>query len=187
MHIILEGPDNSGKTTLANHMMGCVKNLIVHHPGGRPAHEEAELACVNEQLQMLKSDCPALVLDRITPISQSVYADDGDNYIRGIRLTRMLNTHPVVVYCRPSNDRLMSFENFTWRAGETEEHKQRIITNQHEYIRRYDTIMGLIPHITYDFDCPTSKHILSKLVSGLQGDPAAMVWYNESLRMKGNR
>ena len=150
MKIILEGPDNAGKTTLAYSILGEDRSLYFH-PGGPPASIEAEHACIREQEVLFKM--PRLIHDRVTCISQQVYnSDEPLDQDRHAAMLRLFRLGALLIYCRPPSDRLMSFEKFTWRDGETEEHKQKIIQRQHEFIRRYDELMEALPCVHYDFD-----------------------------------
>jgi hypothetical protein len=147
LKIILEGPDNAGKTTLANTLIREVPSLVYHHPGGRPADAGAEMACMTDQQSRL-ARFEQILMDRCTAISQQVYSpDDARTQMRRTWLA-WAAVHPVlVVYCRPSTDWLMSFENFTWREGETDEFKQEIVDKQHVFIQRYDELMTTVPHV----------------------------------------
>lgn len=169
MKVILEGPDNSGKTTLANTIKG---DHIYFHPGGPPENATAEVLCTNQQAHMLGVENGSIVMDRCTPISQLVYSPDRTMDVsRWARLEAYKRIGILFVYCRPSTDALMSFEHFTWRDGETEEHKQKIIRGQHAFIQRYDEVMLKIPHVHYDFGSGIEAvHLQSRLLQALNGD-----------------
>ena len=178
MKIILEGVDNSGKTTLANHILKEVRSATYHHPGGKPEHWPAEQACCVQQLQLLNID--NVILDRITPISQQIYnPDPGSDLTRIKYIAEMRFKGAVFIYCRPSTDRLMRVDEFTWREGESEEHKQKIIRNQHRFIDAYDRVMGSIPHITYDYENPDSVIVLHKIIQAMQGDQSSANWIDQ--------
>lgn len=178
MRIILEGPDNAGKTTLAQLICQQAKALRYYHPGGKPAgiREETEF-CIH-QIALLSTD--GILMDRCTPISQQVYnPDPALNLTRNKYLAEMRFKDPLFIYCRPSTDRLMRTDLFTWRDGESEEHKQKIIEGQHTFIGRYDEIMGRIPHIAYDFESPSARIIITKLVAACHGSKADADWFTE--------
>lgn len=178
MRIILEGPDNAGKTTLASRIMKAAPGVEYHHPGGKPDNWDHEKACILEQLGWLDSE--SIIVDRITSISQQVYNPDlRYEQMRDEALQQMMLKKPVIIYCRPSTDRLMRFNDFTWREGESEEHKQKIIRNQHIFIERYDKIMRNVPCISYDFDDQANANVITKqLQSALLGNQAAISWFN---------
>jgi hypothetical protein len=59
----------------------------------------------------------------------------------------------------------MSFEKFTWRDEETEEHKKKIISKQHIFIERYEKVMTVVPHILYDYEDEMSSAWLRKMLA----------------------
>ena len=178
MKLILEGPDNAGKTTLAQKLVNAQCSVHYRHAGGKPNGLREETDCCINQIAQLNLE--GVLLDRITPISQQVYnPDPGLQLTRNKYLAEIRFKNPVFIYCRPSNDRLMRTEAFTWREGESEEHKQKIIQNQHTFIERYDQIMARIPHVAYDFEDPTSTVIFNQLVKAFRGDKAAEKWFTD--------
>lgn len=183
MKIVLEGPDNAGKTTLAQKLCMQAKGLRYYHPGGKPAgiREETEFCIL--QVAMLNVD--GVLMDRCTPISQQVYnPDPAMDMVRNKYLAEMRYKNPVFIYCRPSTDRLMRVEDLTWREGESEEHKQKIILNQHTFIDRYDQIMQRVPHIAYDFESPMADVIVAKLIAAAQGSESDEQWFNNLLNYR---
>jgi GTPase SAR1 family protein len=151
MRIILEGPDNAGKTTLANRIKHALGPRVDYfHPGGKPDDLEAEALCIEVQLDTLRASS-SIIMDRCTPISQVVYNPDPELVgWRDHMWQRYLELDIVLIYCRPSTDRLLRVQDLTWREGETEEHKQKIIANQHTFVQRYDAIMQGKPNLSYE-------------------------------------
>lgn len=187
MRIILEGPDNAGKTTLANgikHIMGPLVEYF--HPGGKPADLEAEGECIETQLEALERSS-AIIMDRCTPISQRVY--NPDPQLEGWRehmWQRYVDLGVVVIYCRPSTDKLLRVQDLTWREGETEEHKQKIITNQNLFVQRYDQLMQRIPNVCYDFEDEThAKIIFDRMHQALSGHGPAVEWFYNLINLRG--
>jgi hypothetical protein len=73
----------------------------------------------------------------------------------------------------------MRFNDFTWREGESEEHKQKIIRNQHVFIERYDNIMAKIPCISYDFDDHLhAGAIITQVCKAMLGNKTADAWFD---------
>jgi cytidylate kinase len=184
MNIVLEGPDNGGKSTLAqklaNEMRGGVR---YHHPGGKPASMREETQCAINQIAMLGND--NLIMDRCTPISQQVYNPDPSlHLLRNKWLAEMRFKDPVFIYCRPSTDRLMRVHDLTWRDDETEEHKQKIINGQHDFISRYDEIMAKIPHVCYDFESSNAEIICTKALAALRGSQADKQWFYDLMNYR---
>lgn len=180
MRVILEGPDNSGKTSLAHHLLKGVANLTYFHPGGAPDSDAAEDVCLTEQQARLEI-MDSLVLDRVTAISQRVYSPNiARDAVRELALGKLLRlADTVVIYCRPPNERLMDTASFTWRQEETEEHRQKIVTRQHEFVTRYDELMQRVPCVTYDYtDVAHADIVRVKLVQALQDRSDAVMWFN---------
>lgn len=187
MRFILEGPDNAGKTSLANsikHVLG--PRVDYFHPGGKPADIEAEGHCVEEQLEALMGST-AIIMDRCTPISQTVYNPDSQlNDWRLHMWKRYEELDVVVIYCRPSTDKLLRVQDLTWRDGETEEHKQKIIQNQHAFVQRYDHLMQKIPNLSYDYeDVAHATIIRDKMIQALEGQKSAVMWFFNLINLRG--
>lgn len=150
MSIILEGPDNAGKTTLAMDLRKLCSDVVYHHSGGRPTIEEIG-PCLEEQLNLSKR--LDVLIDRVTSISEQVYRPGmfGNVYYQS-KIRGMLNAeHCVVIYCRPPTDRLVSQESIEFRDEENEETRSRILENLHSTVEKYDALMTSIPHIPYDY------------------------------------
>lgn len=178
MRLILEGPDNAGKTTLANTLRQSLPNLLYHHPGGRPADHLEEMLCLDDQLDKM-SKHTHILMDRCTAISQQVYSPNKTLQIgRDMNLTDMINAGVTFVYCRPSTDWLMSFENFTWRDGETEEFKKEIIAKQHIYIKRYDELMQWVPHLYYDYRSEEAGDMVEHLMKAISNNHDSIDFLN---------
>lgn len=176
MRLLIEGPDNAGKTTLA-HFVHENSRSFYHHPGGKPSNVEEEYKCLEDQ-QHLMMNSNFIIMDRCTGISQRVY-NPSDEYdtVRKVYTDNLISLGAVVVYARPSFDRLMRVDELTWRDGEDEAHKQKIIRNQGTFIQRYDEIMAKIPCITYDFEDETiSRIVRTKLVGAMNGSMPDLNW-----------
>jgi adenylate kinase family enzyme len=163
MSLVLEGADNSGKTTLAKDLRQLNPKLKYFHSGSAPRDADHESMCLLHQYE--KCAQPNMIIDRVTCISQQVYGNRIFEHTLMQELDKLLRIGTIIIYCRPSTDRLMSFEKFTWRDEESEEYKQQVIKNQHEYIDRYDKVMASIPHIMYDFDEETPAAWLRQMFS----------------------
>lgn len=143
--IVLEGADNSGKSSLANRFSG----IPVYTAGPAPKDEDEENKCLMEQLDRASTKC---VQDRLTCISQQVYGNRLFDSKLGSILVDIIKMSPViVVYCRPPDRVLMDFSTHSVKSYDTEEHIKKIIDNQHTYIERYDALMSTIPHMLYDW------------------------------------
>lgn len=146
--IVLEGMDNTGKTTLANKL-----SFPVIHPGPAPLTLVEETKCLDDQLN--NSD-KHLVMDRITCISQQIYQDKLFNY-RYMDYLRKMQEYPnfTLVYCRPPIHRILSFDTHKVKPYDTVESLNKIRDNAIRYVELYDELMSKVKHIVYDY----TKHL----------------------------
>lgn len=152
MAIILEGFDNSGKSTLAASF-----GLDVIHPGPRPKTFDEERIYLDAQETMCGQE---FVLDRVTAISTPVYTGIkspwDQRYID--RLNRMLSTmHCVLIYCRPPIEVILDFSKHEVKPHDTSEHIAEIQESSYQIIKRYDEFMDQFPHRKYDYTNPDRK------------------------------
>lgn len=184
MKLLLEGPDNAGKTTLARAVHDASQHTFYFHPGGKPKDLADEVKCIETQLQVLNND--RVIMDRCTPISQMVYnPDPNQDIFRRQQLRHYMQDDIIVIYARPSTDRLMRVQDLTWREDETEEHKQKIIQNQHTFIQRYDKVMAEIPCVSYDFEDSFANTIRIKLIQAMNGSMADFHWFRNLMFYRG--
>lgn len=184
MKILLEGSDNAGKTTLARAIHDACQHTFYFHPGGKPKDLEDEIACIDTQLQILNND--RVIMDRCTPISQMVYnPEPNQDVYRRRRLREYIQDDVVIIYARPSTDRLLRVQDLTWREDETEEHKQKIIQNQHIFIDRYDKVMAEVPCISYDFEESFANTIRIKAINAMNGSKPDFHWFRDLMFYRG--
>lgn len=135
--IILEGMDNSGKTTLAQRLLEEFSELRITKSCGHASVPDA-LAWV---AQAIRNEDPRMVYDRYFPISERVYgpilrhADIFGSYTFDI-LSLTFRREPLIIYCRPP---LFNISNW----GERDQMngvKDRLV----ELSERYDWLMDLI-------------------------------------------
>ena len=109
MLIVIEGMDNTGKTTLAQRLS---KDL-----GIRYRHND-RYECVDDALEyLLKHTLPLsapVIIDRLTPISEAIYGKvlRGQSMFMGLHmasLSALLNTGNCVVMCKPPLDAVQEF------------------------------------------------------------------------------
>lgn len=186
MKLILEGPDNAGKTTLARKLSQ--NGLVAYkHPGGRPDDLTGELKCMTDQHYLL-THTSHIIHDRVTCISQQVYNPDVHlNVMREHALMNLIALQNVVViYCRPSTDKLLRVQDLTWREGESDEHKEKIIRGQHLFVERYDVLMGRVPCISYDFEDEAHASIIeAKAIKAFANSQADVDWFHNLMKLRG--
>jgi len=161
MAIIVEGPDNSGKTTLCK-LLSKELHMPVFHAGGPPASNDIALKLCREQMEFLSHN---VILDRVTPISRQVYENRFADPDLTDHLKRMLNAPMcTVIYCRPPNERLMDMKNHQIKDHDTPEHMAYVLENLHNFIELYDRLMSGIPHIEYDWTADINIPVFIKMI-----------------------
>jgi tRNA uridine 5-carbamoylmethylation protein Kti12 len=137
--IIVEGMDNTGKSTLVQHLAEKFKLCKV-----ATYHKPQSLVMIHDYDFWL-SLCPQpLILDRHPAISDLIYG----NVLRGIsyiteRESRAWSKDHLIIYCRPAADIILkSFEDRPQLGGVKE--------NLLKLLLFYDTYMEDIKHVFYD-------------------------------------
>ncbi len=152
MSIILEGFDNSGKSTLA-----ATFGRAVVHPGPRPKPEEEEEYLRNQVLLSSQK----VVMDRVTAISQPCYGDIGSlpHYMPYIR--KMIGRFPcILIYCRPPTEVIKDFSKHVVKSYDDEQKTQWLLDNADRIIANYDLVMSKIPHLKYDYTNPDPQVVI---------------------------
>lgn len=161
--IILEGPDSSGKTTLA-HALSEIFNLPVHHFGG-PPEDPAEL---RDRIEFMFDEHSDRIFDRIPLISEQVFSIlrnwNGMNVLTKANAyyVRLLEIRPILIYCRPPEDKLVHCYHEI-KEYDSEDHIKAVEANKKALMERYDFVMDsdLLPdYIVYDY----TKDTFSELV-----------------------
>ena len=145
--IIIEGPDNSGKSILAKHLSQSLKLKIWHSPGPNTKeqlYDSMDFVMKQEEL----------ILDRVPCISEQIYGPvlRGKNLLQDTGLLEKLieEKDPIFIYCRPSTDIIVS-KKMKFRLEESEDHKRKVVEEIYTLITIYDTCMQGVPHILYDW------------------------------------
>ena len=144
MAIILEGFDNSGKSSLASKL-----GLEVVHPGPRPKTDAEELKCLEQQAAMLYRR--GIVMDRCTAISQACYSGTQHLTYHDWVVKALTRAPVVIVYCRPPIEVMMDFSTHQVKSYDDEKFIKYLQDNGLDIIARYDAFMARYPHIKYDY------------------------------------
>lgn len=146
MSIILEGTDNSGKSTLARELARRF-DVPVLHPGPRPTTPEEETQCISDQ--WFKSH-GRLVLDRVTCISTPAYTVGfTDRYLKEAML--LDHAQCLVIYCRPPAKEILNFDTHILKEYDDPLHIIKLQERIPQIIRNYDGMMAQIRHVKYDY------------------------------------
>ena len=137
--VIIEGMDNSGKTTLAKQLKETFPTLELEHS---PSKESlgTKLHWVARAIRRLD---PHVMYDRYAPISERVYGPIvrpliGDVFgaysFDLLRLT--LRKNPLIIYCRPSDETITAWDERIQLNG--------VKSHAKELIQRYDWMMQVL-------------------------------------------
>lgn len=142
MFCVVEGPDNSGKSTLASFLARELKTHLVH--SGGPGKDKIEFMARVNRL----TDYPSpVIFDRFPVISEHVYApvirntDTFDGTVHMHRL-RLMARNPIIIYCRPPMPILMDLKDHPVKSEhEDADHVARVVRNGLALVQRYDEVM----------------------------------------------
>lgn len=121
MNIVLEGPDNAGKSTLAKYLQEHL-GLPLRHSGG-PGKHPGE---IQERVDRYYNDPHDMIYDRHPCISQGIYLSAlrlAGEYVTLDREERFYKSKPLIIYCR--------------NRGTMEGHVESEHTSR-EYVRRVE-------------------------------------------------
>lgn len=156
MIIVLEGPDGSGKTTLAKQIAKRFNGNRIHTGGKMYTSKEYDTRV--EYLRMLSKGTTVNVIDRVPWISEMIYSKALSRTPLASKekmVDDMKTIDHKVIYCRPSSltiDKMVEDPN---KAHKDEEFYE-LIRNRYETIMKgYDILFSAkLPfnNIKYDYD-----------------------------------
>jgi len=132
--IVLEGPNGAGKSALAKHLALKYNLPVVHtiKPKNYPQ------LVVSQQLSCCEEGCKA-IFDRCQAISGLVYSGAGD-----LLDAKRLADEAIVIYCTADGERDVDKPHYDTELVEA--------TKDQKAIRaKYEEVMGVIPHIKFNF------------------------------------
>lgn len=132
MNIVLEGPDNAGKTTLANHLKDALK-INIRHSGG-PSKHPGE---VNERAINFINDDKEYIYDRHPCISQNIYVaalgNTGEKVLQKT-IDLFYESKPFIIYCRSKG----TLEGHEQSEHSSEEYFKQVEENYRQLCHLYD-------------------------------------------------
>lgn len=145
MFVIVEGPDNSGKTALCKFLSMHLKVSIVH--SGGPPRSKKEFF---DRIERLLHHPRPVIFDRFPVISEHVYGPvlrGVDTFEGAHRIfnCRMLLRRPIILYCRTSIEEMLKLDDHKVKEHETAEHVESVKHNALNLIYRYDEVMSIYP------------------------------------------
>lgn len=158
--IILEGPDGTGKTTLAERLAKEF-NRRVQHSGGPPKDQSDIFARQERAMQFALHNAP-VVMDRVPAISERIYGPiirGKDPFQGSDYLPKLMQAMPLpLIYCRPPLEviRENMAATHSKKEHETEEHFAGVMKRWETVIEAYDELIdemqaGWVEVIRYDY------------------------------------
>lgn len=145
MIIILEGPDNAGKSTLGN-KLSVDLGIDLVHPGGPPKNIVEVINRCQEQSNVFNmSTAVDVMFDRITCISDQIYRGrpEFDNVFIAYQNHLRSCKNVIVIYCRPSDDRVKNFDDHVQKDHEDAAVVQHAKDNVDRIVYDYDSLMAM--------------------------------------------
>lgn len=132
--IIIEGPDNSGKTTLGQKLAKDLGMPLVHSI--KPKPEWSELEALEQSIMQLLPQ--RIIRDRTYAISEFVYGPicrekSALGELHSQALTNLCHYNHLIIYCRPPNDVILK--------NDGREQMEGVLENHERLIERYDQLI----------------------------------------------
>lgn len=146
--IVVEGPDNSGKSTLVEQLTKKF-NLIqlVHYKKGPPQNVEDNFRNSKYIIdKVISLHSKRLIVDRLSLIGESIYGPICrgkdlwvSDFERKQKLINSLNVlDPFFIYCRPPSSVVLDLRSHQEKDYDTEDHLQKIKDNRSLILNSYD-------------------------------------------------
>ena len=134
---IIEGPDNSGKSTLGAKLSKELGLPLVHSIKPNPAWSELE-ALEQSIMQLLPM---RIIRDRTYAISEMVYGPvcRGKSALAELHpqaITNLCHYNHLIIYCRPPNGVILD--------NKGREQMEGVLENHEELVKRYDKLISEI-------------------------------------------
>lgn len=160
-NIVLEGPDNAGKTTLAAKLNAAL-GFPIKHSGG-PSKYPGE---VNERAKEFNADDNLYIYDRHPCISQNVYVkalNSGGELVTEENLEAFYNKRPIIIYCKSKG----TLEGHNQSEHSSEEYFNQVERSYPQLCLEYDLWSDCVEHLTYQIG-DSEEALLDKIKAKLQ-------------------
>mgnify|MGYP001600446520 CR=1 FL=1 len=154
---VVEGPDNAGKTQLAQYLAKELNALYIKAERPRRGPDLLTYQSILEQAQQY-SGC--VIADRHVAISEPIYGTicRGDHQLNHGDIGMCLRRLTAVIYCRPPDEHVI---------GKIAErgHMAGVAQNVGAIVSAYDAFFSGRPRVQYDFTQQTAEHVARGLMT----------------------
>ena len=176
--VIIEGPDNSGKTTLLNKLQVIHKLGYLAIPHRGPTDKYHDLYVNMEYIlnRAIRSSSKRYIVDRLPLISESIYGPLCrkrdlwvENFEDKLRFSKALTTlDPFIIYCRPPREKILNMNTHQVKDYDTKEHLAQVNKQKQNIIDAYDNYFyhwyNPYKFFVYDYTNPQHDAELNKLL-----------------------
>lgn len=175
--ILIEGPDNSGKTTLLNKLKKDLKLREYKRPHGAPKTPEDLLR--RAILVSFKEANKNYIMDRHPLIGEVIYGSilRGENkwdYLKDeykvlneLFLDHINKGKLFLIYCRPPTEVVLNLKTHVVKDYDTKEHLEALANNSEKILREYDKKIEPIANHVYNY---TDTNQYQYLINHIKGE-----------------
>lgn len=166
--IIVEGCDNSGKSTLVQKLAQDLKLLMLNNRKRPESFEESYIYTLT-MCQLASSF--SMIFDRWQPISEPIYGPicrnthiyNEEQLSRLHAITQV--TQPLIIYCRPDTQTILNFGERDQMAGVVQ-HGKELIQAYDDYLTNLSKFFHVVQ---YDYERQLYDDILKQALVHLKG------------------
>lgn len=148
MMIVVEGPDNAGKSTLINKLSGELGRSVMVMPGEGPEKYAGEINNRIRNYQRWLRYPGVVIFDRHPCISQPIYGLFRQNtQVEQELIDEFYAAQPFILYCRPAYG--VTLEGHVAKDHDTAEHLAAVDANKEKITELYDIWALSHAHLVY--------------------------------------
>ena len=168
--IIVEGPDNSGKSTLVSQLSKEFNLLVAERPHGPPKSVEDLIDRATKLL--LKQDKKRYIIDRHPIFGEDIYGpilrghnkwlENEDIHYSLVSLLKHSQERKstFIIYCRPPDEVVLNLSTHQVKDYDTKEHLKSLEEKASEVLKAYDSKMDSWANFKYNYKDPNSYELL---------------------------
>lgn len=173
--IIVEGPDNSGKSTLVTTLVKDLNiRLLQSKYSGPPKTAKENYHKTRDIIvKALEYPGPNTITDRLSLIGESIYGPicrGQDLWIpyfdKKMKMYSILKTiNPFWIYCRPPKEVVLNMSSHQLKSYDTPEHLDEVSRNKSLILKAYDNyfaFFGAYNFFLYDYTNPSHYKTLTE-------------------------